>query len=81
MAVAAAGSFPVGGPARDRREAAAIRHVRGQLVAAGPTDDAEIDAPLAAVHAGELDLTRAARKWRVGWACCRTRLSRRQRVR
>jgi SAM-dependent methyltransferase len=57
--VAAAGAFPVGGLACDRLEAATIRHVRGELLAAGLADDAEIDAHLAAVHAGELDLTLA----------------------
>ncbi|MGW2787776.1 SAM-dependent methyltransferase, partial [Streptomyces populi] len=57
--VAAAGSFPVGGPACDRLEAATIRHVRGELLAAGLADDAEIDAHLAAVEAGGLDLTLA----------------------
>jgi hypothetical protein len=57
--VAAAGSFPVGGPACDREEAATIRHVRGELLAAGLAEDAEIDAHLAAIHAGKLDLTLA----------------------
>lgn len=57
--VAAAGSFPVGGLACDRLEAATIRHVRGELLAAGLADDAEIDAHLAAIHAGKLDLTLA----------------------
>jgi SAM-dependent methyltransferase len=57
--VAAAGWFPVGGRACDRLEAATIRHVRGELLAAGLADDAEIDAHLAAVDAGELDLTLA----------------------
>jgi SAM-dependent methyltransferase len=57
--VAAAGTFPVGGPACDRLEAATIRHVRGELLAAGLTDDTEIDAHLAAIAAGELDLTLA----------------------
>jgi len=57
--VGAAGFFPVGGPACDRLEAATIRHVRGELLAADLTDAAEIDAHLAAVHAGELDLTLA----------------------
>jgi SAM-dependent methyltransferase len=57
--VAAAGSFPVGGLACDRLEAATIRHVRGELLAAGLADDAEIDAHLAAIDAGELDLTLA----------------------
>ena len=57
--VAAAGWFPVGGPACDQLEAATIRHVRGELLAAGLADDAEIDAHLAAIHAGELDLTLA----------------------
>ena len=46
--VAAAGSFPVGGLACDRLEATTIRHVRG-----------EIDAHLAAIDAGQLDLTLA----------------------
>jgi hypothetical protein len=55
--VAAAGSFPVGGLACDRLEAATIRHVRGELLAAGLADDAELDAHLAAIGAGELDLT------------------------
>jgi SAM-dependent methyltransferase len=57
--VAAAGNFPVGGPACDRLEAATVRHVRGELLAAGLADDAEIDAHLAAIHAGALDLTLA----------------------
>ncbi|MEV5975067.1 methyltransferase domain-containing protein [Streptomyces sp. NPDC051921] len=57
--VAAAGSFPVGGQACDRLEAATIRHVRGELLAAGLADDAEIDAHLAAIRTGELDLTLA----------------------
>jgi SAM-dependent methyltransferase len=57
--VAAAGFFPVGGPACDRLEAATIRHVRAELLAADLADDAEIDAHLAAIHAGELDLTLA----------------------
>jgi hypothetical protein len=43
----------------DRLEIATIRHVRAELVAARLTDDAEIDAHLAAVAAGELDLTLA----------------------
>ncbi|MGW2328457.1 methyltransferase domain-containing protein [Streptomyces sp. NPDC001700] len=57
--VAATGSFPVGGLACDRLEAATIRHVRGELLAAGLADDTEIDAHLAAIHAGQLDLTLA----------------------
>ncbi|MFD0689637.1 methyltransferase domain-containing protein [Actinomadura fibrosa] len=57
--VAAAGFFPVGGTACDRLEAATIQHVRGELLAAGLADEAEIDAHLAAVRAGELDLTLA----------------------
>lgn len=57
--VAASGSFPVGGAACDRLEAATIRHVRGELLAAGLAEDAEIDAHLAAIEAGELDLTLA----------------------
>jgi SAM-dependent methyltransferase len=57
--VAAVGSFPVGGPACNRLEAATVRQVRGELIAAGLADDAEIDAHLAAIHAGELDLTLA----------------------
>jgi hypothetical protein len=57
--VAASGSFPVGGSACARLEAATIRHVRGELLAAGLAEDAEIDAHLAAIDAGELDLTLA----------------------
>ncbi|HZU55556.1 MAG TPA: methyltransferase domain-containing protein [Actinocrinis sp.] len=57
--VAASGAFPIGGLACDRLEAATIRHVRGELLAAGLADDAEIDAHLAAIEAGELDLTLA----------------------
>ncbi|GAA0592717.1 methyltransferase domain-containing protein [Streptomyces crystallinus] len=57
--VAAAGFFPVGGTACDRLEAATIRHVRGELLAAGLADETEIDAHLAAVDAGTLDLTLA----------------------
>ena len=57
--VAAAGSFPVGGPVCDRLEIATMRQVRAELVAAGLADDAEIDAHVAAVDAGELDLTLA----------------------
>ena len=57
--VAAAGSFPLGGTVCDRLEITSIRHVRTELIAAGLTDDAEIDAHLAAVAAGELDLTLA----------------------
>jgi hypothetical protein len=57
--VAAAGSFPVGGLACDRLEASTIRHMRGELLVAGLADDAELDARLAAIEAGELDLTLA----------------------
>jgi len=57
--VAAAGSFPVGGTVCNRLEIATIRHVRAELVTARLADDAEIDAHLAAVAAGELDLTLA----------------------
>ncbi|NUO61265.1 MAG: methyltransferase domain-containing protein, partial [Hamadaea sp.] len=55
--VAASGNFPVGGLACDRLEAATVRMVRTELLAAGLADDAEIDAHLAAIEAGELDLT------------------------
>ncbi|GHJ12931.1 hypothetical protein [Micromonospora sp. AKA38] len=57
--VTAAGCFPIGGVACDRLEAATVRMVRGELLAAGLADDVEIDAHLAAVEAGELDLTLA----------------------
>jgi SAM-dependent methyltransferase len=57
--VSAAGCFPVGGVACDRLETATVRMVRAELLAAGLTDDSEIDAHLAAVDAGELDLTLA----------------------
>ena len=42
-----------------RLEIATMRQVRAELVAAGLADDAEIDAHVAAVGAGELDLTLA----------------------
>jgi SAM-dependent methyltransferase len=57
--VAAAGSFPVGGAVCDRLEIATMRQVRAELVAARLADEAEIDAHVAAVGAGELDLTLA----------------------
>ncbi|MFI7602472.1 methyltransferase domain-containing protein [Actinoplanes sp. NPDC049681] len=57
--VAAAGNFPIGGTVCNRLESATVRHVRAELVGAGLADDAEIDAHLAAVAAGELDLTLA----------------------
>ncbi|NUR71487.1 MAG: methyltransferase domain-containing protein [Hamadaea sp.] len=57
--VSASGFFPVGGTACDRLEAATVRMVRPELLAAGLADDAEIDAHLAAVDAGVLDLTLA----------------------
>ena len=57
--VAAGGCFPVGGVACGRLEAATVRMVRADLLAAGLADDAEIDGHLAAVDAGELDLTLA----------------------
>jgi SAM-dependent methyltransferase len=57
--VAAAGCFPLGGAACGRLETATVRLVRDELRAAGLADDAEIDAHLAAVDAGELDLTLA----------------------
>ncbi|MFI5914134.1 methyltransferase [Dactylosporangium sp. NPDC051541] len=57
--VRAAGFFPFGGVACDRLEAATVRMVRAELIAAGLADDAEIDAHLAAVDAGALDLTLA----------------------
>lgn len=57
--VGASGAFPVGGWACARLEAATIRQVRAQLLDAGLADDAEIDAHLAALGAGRLDLTLA----------------------
>jgi ubiquinone/menaquinone biosynthesis C-methylase UbiE len=57
--VSASGCFPVGGLACDRLETATVRMVRAELLAAGLANDAEIDAHLAAVDAGELDLTLA----------------------
>src|SRR5262249_47489805 len=57
--VTAAGCFPVGGVACDRLETATVRMVRAELLAAGLANDAEIDAHLAAIDAGELDLTLA----------------------
>jgi hypothetical protein len=43
----------------DRLEIATMRQVRAELIAAGLADDAEIDAHIAAIAAGELDLTLA----------------------
>jgi ubiquinone/menaquinone biosynthesis C-methylase UbiE len=57
--VTAAGWFPVGGVACDRLETATVRMVRTELLAAGLANDVEIDAHLAAVDTGELDLTLA----------------------
>jgi len=57
--VAADGYFPVGGVACDRLESATVRMVRGDLLAAGLATDADIDAHLAAIDAGELDLSLA----------------------
>lgn len=57
--VGACGYFPLGEAACDQLEIATVRMVRAELLAAGLTDDAEIDAHLAAVGAGELDLTLA----------------------
>ncbi|MFJ8582622.1 hypothetical protein [Micromonospora sp. NPDC093277] len=45
--VTAAGCFPVGGVAYNRLETATVRMVRAELLAAGLTNDAEIDAHLA----------------------------------
>lgn len=59
VGVGASGCFPVGGVACDRLEAATVRMVRAELLAAGLATDAEIDAHLAAVAAGDLDLTLA----------------------
>ena len=47
------------GVACDRLETATVRMVRAELPAAGLANDAEIDAHLAAIGAGELDLTLA----------------------
>ena len=57
--VRAAGCFPIGGLACDRLETATVRMVRAELLAAGLATDGEIDAHLAAIDAGELDLTLA----------------------
>jgi SAM-dependent methyltransferase len=54
--VAADAYFPVALPACARLEAATIRFIRGELVRHGIATDADIDAHLAAVAAGELDL-------------------------
>ena len=48
--------FPITSPACDVLEAATVRQVRDRLVAAGLATDEEIDAHLAAVEAGRLDL-------------------------
>jgi ubiquinone/menaquinone biosynthesis C-methylase UbiE len=54
--VAADAYFPVALPASARLEAATIRFIRGDLVRHGIATDADVDAHLAAVAAGELDL-------------------------
>ncbi|MDX3640441.1 methyltransferase [Streptomyces sp. MB09-02B] len=48
--------FPVGGPACAALEAATVRQIRDQLVARGLATPTEIDAHLAAVASGDLDL-------------------------
>ncbi|KOV96863.1 methyltransferase [Streptomyces sp. NRRL B-1140] len=48
--------FPFTSPACDLLEAATVRQVRDRLVAAGLATDEDIDAHLAAVEAGRLDL-------------------------
>lgn len=57
--VAAAGSFPIGGTVLNRLETATIRQIRARLIETRLADEAEIDAHIAAVDAGELDLTLA----------------------
>ena len=52
-------SFPCAGPSTLPSTDLDIEHVRGELLAAGLADDAEIDAHLAAIDAGQLDLTLA----------------------
>lgn len=56
MDVEADACFPVTSPACDVLEAATVRQVRDQLVAAGLPTDEEIEGHLAAVEAGRLDL-------------------------
>ncbi|WP_131738360.1 methyltransferase domain-containing protein [Actinomadura roseirufa] len=55
--VRADGYFPVSSPACGVLEASTIRHVRDALVDAGLATDADIDANLAAIDAGRLDLS------------------------
>ncbi|MDJ1130431.1 methyltransferase domain-containing protein [Streptomyces iconiensis] len=57
--VQAEGYFPFTSPAGRELEAATVRQVRGQLVDAGPVTDAEIDAHLACLAEGTLDVTTA----------------------
>lgn len=51
--------FPITSPACTALEAATVRQIRAGLVAAGLATDAEIDAHLANVEAGQLDLATA----------------------
>ena len=51
--------FPVSSPTGDALEIATVEQVRGRLVAAGLATDAEIEAHLANVAAGRLDLATA----------------------
>ncbi|WP_067450070.1 class I SAM-dependent methyltransferase [Actinomadura macra] len=55
--VNADGYFPITSPACNTLEAATVRHVRDALVAAGLATDTDIDAHLANVAAGRLDLS------------------------
>ncbi|MFJ8042260.1 methyltransferase [Kitasatospora sp. NPDC096147] len=55
--VAAEAYFPVTSPACAVLEAATVRHVRAELLAAGLATEDEIDRHLAAVEAGRLDLS------------------------
>jgi SAM-dependent methyltransferase len=57
--VAADAYFPIASPACAVLEAATVRQVRGRLVEAGLATDAEIDAHLANVATGALDLATA----------------------
>ncbi|MEV6928178.1 methyltransferase domain-containing protein [Dactylosporangium sp. NPDC051485] len=58
--VAGESSFPFGGAASARLERATIEQLRARLTASGRATDAEIDAHLAALDAGRLDIATAA---------------------
>jgi len=59
VSVAAEGQFPYGGQASRELEAATVRQLRDQLLAAGLVTEAQLDEHLANLAAGELELATA----------------------